>query len=66
MDVVKAEVSGHELDAGVGLYLVHGLGDGQPVVLVQVVTQHIGNLVKIYKMYEPVEPGVMKSTVLQS
>ena len=49
VDVVKAEASGHELDAGVGLDLVHGLGDGQPVVLVQVVTQHIGNLAKFAK-----------------
>ena len=63
VDVVEAEAPGHELDAGVGLDLVHGLGDGQPVVLVQVVAQHIGNLAKMCKTCEP---GVMKSTVLQS
>ena len=47
VDVVGAEAASHELDAGVGLDLFHGLGDGQSVVLVQVVTQHVGNLEKM-------------------
>ena len=44
VDVVGVEAAGHELDAGVGLDLVHGLGDGEPVILVEVVTQHVRNL----------------------
>ena len=45
VDVVGVEeVPGDEFDAGVGLNVVHGLGDGQSVILAQVVTEHVRNL----------------------
>ena len=44
MNVVRVEASRDELDAGVLLYVVHGLGDGQTVVLTEVVRESVGNL----------------------
>ena len=44
MNVVRVEASGDELDTGVLLYVGHSLGDGQPVILTEVVRESVGNL----------------------
>ena len=44
VNVVRVQASGDELDAGVLLYMVHSLGDGQSVILTEVVRESVGNL----------------------
>ena len=44
MNVVRVEASGDELDAGVLLYVLHSLGDGETVVLTEIVRESVGNL----------------------
>ena len=44
MNVVRVEASWDELDAGVLLYMVHSLGNGEPVILAEVVRKSVGNL----------------------
>ena len=44
VNVVRVEASWDELDTGVLLYMVHSLGDGEPVILTEVVRESVGNL----------------------
>ena len=44
VNVVRVQASRDELDAGVLLYVVHSLGDGETVVLTEVVRESVGNL----------------------
>ena len=44
MDIVGIETSGHKLDTGVFFYLVHGLGNGEPVIPTEVVRERVRDL----------------------